>query len=116
MEAKHKAIIDDIPEAYHFEVVADPQAQCPGVTPLEQNAWRTQCQGQLRRLAIHIGNLQDAQQDTRSLAIKVSIIKRELLNQAEPHQQLQYIRSLKDSYTLGVPHAQAALINAQTTL
>ena len=116
IDAKHKAILDDTPEAYHFEITADPQAQGPGATPFLRNAWKTERLGWLRKLAAQISTLQDAQQDTRQLAIKVSIIKRELLDNAEPHEQLAYIRDLKDCYALGIPHAHANLINAQTTL
>ena len=113
MEARHKAILDDIPEAYSHEVQ---QTNGPGATTLERGAWITQRHGRLRQLAINIGNLQAAQQDARTLAQEVSVIKRELLNQQDSMVQLQYIRTLKDQWTLTVPIAQANLNQAQANL
>ena len=80
MEARHKAILDDIPEAYSYEVQ---HTNGPGATTLEKGAWITQRHGRLRQLAINISNLQDAKQDVRSLAQEVSVIKRELLDQQD---------------------------------
>ena len=110
MEARHKAILDDIPEAYSHEVQA---TNGPGTSALERGAWVTQRYGRLRTLAINIGNLQAAQQDVRALAQEVSVIKRELLNQQDAMVQLQYIRNLKDQWKLTVPIAQANLHKAQ---
>ena len=113
MEARHKAILDDIPEAYGYEVQ---HTNGPGTTTLEKGAWITGRHGKLRQLAINICNLQEAKQDVRALAQEASIIKRELLDQQDQITQLRYIRTLKDHWALTVPIAQANLNQAQANL